>query len=172
DDGETGDFKCLTVVKLKPRPFRKPGLSFESNESSLRARHVFLPKTERLASCIPEVTADSGWGAVQLRNSPCPHSSRAASLPWARHQPAGRRRPPPHPALGRAPRRPPRAFFPRDFSGAPPPPPIRSKAPSARTAVARRSGTRSRTRRERSATTTTETSPTITITDIETMCSR
>ena len=31
-DGETGDFKCLTVVKLKPRPFRKPGLFFESNK--------------------------------------------------------------------------------------------------------------------------------------------
>ena len=22
--GETGDFKCLTLVKLKPRPFKKP----------------------------------------------------------------------------------------------------------------------------------------------------
>src|SRR5262249_27730394 len=49
-DGETGDFKCPTLVKLKPRPFRKPGLFFESNESSLRARHDFLPKTEPLAS--------------------------------------------------------------------------------------------------------------------------
>jgi hypothetical protein len=26
--GETGDFKCLTLVKLKPRPFKKPGLFF------------------------------------------------------------------------------------------------------------------------------------------------
>jgi hypothetical protein len=26
--GEAGDFKCLTSVKLKPRPFRKPGLFF------------------------------------------------------------------------------------------------------------------------------------------------
>jgi hypothetical protein len=26
--GEAGDFKCLTFVKLKPRPFRKPGLFF------------------------------------------------------------------------------------------------------------------------------------------------
>jgi hypothetical protein len=26
--GETGDFKCLTLVKLKPPPFRKSGLFF------------------------------------------------------------------------------------------------------------------------------------------------
>lgn len=26
--GEAGDFKCLTFVKLKPRPVRKPGLFF------------------------------------------------------------------------------------------------------------------------------------------------
>jgi hypothetical protein len=27
--GEAGDFKCLTSVKLKPRPVRKPGLFFK-----------------------------------------------------------------------------------------------------------------------------------------------
>src|SRR5262245_43412534 len=27
--GEAGDFKCLTFVKLKPRPVRKPGLFFK-----------------------------------------------------------------------------------------------------------------------------------------------
>jgi hypothetical protein len=27
--GEAGDFKCLTSVKLKPRPFRNPGLFFK-----------------------------------------------------------------------------------------------------------------------------------------------
>ncbi len=28
--GETGDFKCLTLVKLKPRPFKEPGLFFRN----------------------------------------------------------------------------------------------------------------------------------------------
>ena len=28
--GEAGDFKCLTLVKLKPRPFKKPGLFFRN----------------------------------------------------------------------------------------------------------------------------------------------
>jgi hypothetical protein len=104
------------------------------------------------------------------------HAGRDASFPWSVRQPLGRRRPPPRLALGRATVRPPgaklRAPFPRDFPEAPLPPPIRSKAPSVRMAVARRSGTRSRTRRERSATTTTATSPMITITDTEMTCGR
>jgi hypothetical protein len=32
--GEAGDFKCLTFVKLKPRPFRKPGLFFRIKRES------------------------------------------------------------------------------------------------------------------------------------------
>jgi hypothetical protein len=30
-DGETGDFKGLHSVQLKPRPLRKPGLFFEAD---------------------------------------------------------------------------------------------------------------------------------------------
>jgi hypothetical protein len=32
--GETGDFKCLTLVKLKPRPFKKPGLFLQKSSES------------------------------------------------------------------------------------------------------------------------------------------
>src|SRR5262249_38064151 len=35
--GEAGDFKCLTFVKLKPRPVRKPGLFFKREPPTLRA---------------------------------------------------------------------------------------------------------------------------------------
>jgi hypothetical protein len=35
--GEAGDFKCLTFVKLKPRPVRKPGLFFKREPPALRA---------------------------------------------------------------------------------------------------------------------------------------
>jgi len=48
-----GDFKCLTVVKLKPRPFRKPGLSFESNESSLRRVMSSYQKQNGLPRAFP-----------------------------------------------------------------------------------------------------------------------
>src|SRR5262249_57375667 len=43
-------------VKLKPRPFRKPGLFFESNDSSLRARHDFLPKNR--TACLAHSRGD------------------------------------------------------------------------------------------------------------------
>src|SRR5919204_5905578 len=71
---------------------------------------------------------------LQLRSCSCPYGSRDANLLPSVHQPLGRRRQPSRLALGRATVQPPsakhRARFPRDFSGAPPPPPIRSKAPS------------------------------------------
>src|SRR5215813_3337919 len=35
--GEAGDFKCLTFVKLKPRPVRKPGLFFRIKRESPRS---------------------------------------------------------------------------------------------------------------------------------------
>ncbi len=91
------------------------------------------------------VTSEPGKGSVFTLRLPaiaelqCPYGSRDANFRWLVCQPSGRRRPPPRPSLGRAtvqlPGAKPRAPFPRDFSGAPPPPPIRSKAPSARMAA-------------------------------------
>ena len=64
--GETGDFKCLTVVKLKPRPFRKPGLFFESNKSSLRFGIPASWASTRLEG--KELLAEINWHLCDLKS--------------------------------------------------------------------------------------------------------
>src|SRR5215475_14145776 len=55
--GEAGDFKCLTFVKLKPRPFRKPGLFFKQeprcSASWVRWRPLSLTCTCRISERAP-----------------------------------------------------------------------------------------------------------------------
>jgi hypothetical protein len=56
--GEAGDFKCLTFVKLKPRPVRKPGLFFRSPRSVLGSLATAL-RYLHLQAAPPETAAYS-----------------------------------------------------------------------------------------------------------------
>jgi len=70
--GEAGDFKCLTFVKLKPRPFRKPGLFFKReprcSASWVRWRPLSVTCTCRISERRPRASITRASGLRVLHD--------------------------------------------------------------------------------------------------------